>query len=158
MNDLIFHIILKWKEEFAGTSATELAHELGAEHEQVVPTLKRLASRGLVHLRHARVAGLRVTCASENGTPTVSIQPTGPLDTVIAFPTKGQLRKVFDKEGKDYGFFTNRLHLGDSPIQQYFFNNEVLDKYFKYPDRYHLEDDVIGGSILTRDAYYSAPT
>ena len=76
------------------------------------------------------------------------------VDTIIAFPERHVLAEVFEKAGKDYGVFTNRLHRGDNQIFLYFFRQDVLDKYLQYLDRYLIDDTIVGGHILTKDSYY----
>lgn len=52
------------------------------------------------------------------------------------------------------GIYANRLHKGDSPIESYYFDQEVLQRYFNHPEQYSIEDGMTGGSILTKDEYY----
>ena len=52
--------------------------------------------------------------------------------------------------------FSNRLHIGASQVQHYYFRRDVLDKYVKYHDRYTVQEDATGGSVdMTTEHYMS---
>lgn len=65
-----------------------------------------------------------------------------------------KLKQQFEMENQDYGMFSNSLYFGNSQIKPYYFDLEVLNKYFDHLERYNISDDIIGGQILTKDEYY----
>ena len=146
------HIIQQWKSNFTGTSALALADYFELTHNRVIATLEKLARNGKVNLRKTRLG--RIVINHKNGVDEIKMRNLGMVDTVIAFPEKHILEDVFRKEGKDYGIFTNRLHKGDSQIKLYYFRQDVLDKYFRYQNRYNIHDDIVNGNISTKDTYY----
>jgi len=156
MDSLLVYIVEKWKESFAGISALEIAEEFNIHHDEVIKKLNVLKQSGLVSLNETQLSQPSSYKKIEvNKEFSIRIPENYEMvDTVIVFPSKHILEKVFSEDGKDYGVFANRLHKGDSQIKHYFFKEEVLDKYLKYKDRYHLEDSVTGGFIASRDSYY----
>jgi hypothetical protein len=77
------------------------------------------------------------------------------VETVIAFPKRHILEAVFLAEGKDHGYFTNRLHKGDSQIRHYFFKRDVLDKYLRFQNAYTVNEDSNGGTITTKYDHFA---
>jgi len=152
-SDILRFIIDWWKQHFTGVSALDISGHFENPHEEIIMRLRSLADKGKIHLRDGSLGRMRITkSANANETPTIKY--LGMTDTLIAFPNRQVLEKVFAKERNTYGFFTDRLHKGDSQIQHYYFSQDVLDKYLSYPDRYFISDDIVGGDILTKDAYY----
>ena len=132
MKDKILNeVILYWKKKFAGIGSQQLSPLIGLSHTSTIDKLKELATEGVLNLQE------------------------GYSDTLIAFPSRGILEQVFKEEQADYGVFTNRLHMGDSQLKHYYFKEEVLGKYLRSPDLYKIHDDIVCGTIMARDIYYS---
>jgi len=155
-SDILRCIIEYWKRDFSGISALELADVFSTPHEEVIRRLRILANGGRIDLRRTRLGQpIRFHEVKTGGEVTIKVPADWKMvDTFVAFPKRYVLEEIFAKEGKDYGVFTNRLHKGDSQIKHYYFAQDVLDNYLKYPDRYHILDDVVGGQILTKNDYY----
>ncbi|MGB7291252.1 MAG: hypothetical protein WBD99_03680 [Thermodesulfobacteriota bacterium] len=151
---LLDQIIGHWKKEFTGISALDLSHSLGLTHPVVIEKLKELANEGKISLREAALFPIPLTPSSGDHSEKSTNENQEGVDTLIAFPSRDILEKAFAKESVDYGTFTNRLHKGDIQIKHYYFQPEVLDKYFNYPDRYYIKDDIVEGLIMTKDDYY----
>ena len=149
---LFRYIIERWKSNFTGTSALELADYFNLPHKRVIKILDKLASSGRLHLRETKLGQMKIHIV--NGRAVVEDYKGVLVDTLIAFPERHILEGIFRSEGKDYGVFTNRLHMGDSQIKQYYFRQDVLDKYLRYQDRYDVYDTVVIGNISTKNAYY----
>jgi hypothetical protein len=145
--EILEYLVEGWKQHFGGTSALVLANAFNLTHEKIIVTIKALADNGLVHFRWAPITQMVIGMDGKT-------EVRDEINTIFAFPARTVLEKTFEEEGKDYGSFTNRLHKGDSPIGNYYFRLDVLDKYLRYPDRYHVNSTIIGGSILCTDAYY----
>ncbi len=155
-SEILKYIVKRWKQSFVGTSALELADVFRLAHGEVVRRLKLLVSRGTVHLCSAQLGQPAEFREYKTDNGEIIRFPTNwvIVDTIIAFPERYVLSEVFEKEGKDYGVFTNRLHRGDNQIFLYFFRQDILDKYLQHPDHYLIDDTIVGGHILTKDAYY----
>jgi len=155
-SDILRCIIKYWKRDFSGISALALADVFSTPHEEVIRRLRILANGDRIDLRRTRLGQpIRFHEVKTGGGVTIKVPADWKMvDTFVAFPKRYVLEEIFAKEGKDYGVFTNRLHKGDSQIKHYYFAQDVLDNYLKYPDRYHILDDVVGGKILTKDDYY----
>jgi hypothetical protein len=150
-------VVQHWKEaEFVGISASALADTLSTNHEDVVRDLERLARNGEVHLRKTQLGQMRLPSELSLVGDTY-VPPTFDMfDTVIAFPARRVLEDRFRRDGVDYGIFTNRLHQGDTQLAHYFFRRDVLDKYFRQPDRYRVTDDSTGGRVAMTTEYYES--
>lgn len=123
---ILDNLLSKWKNEFVGISTFELSLTLCVSEEEIIKNLDKLVVDGKA-------------CMSDKN---------------VAFPSREALGQVFKQEGINYGEFTNRLHKGDSQIKHYYFKQDVLGKYFRCVDRYHIYDDVSGGCIRDMDSYY----
>ena len=113
------------KPSFVGTSALELADSFSLTYGEVTGRLEILVSRGTVYLRSARLGQPTEFRELKLENEKIIRFPTNweMVDTVIAFPERHVLVQVFKEEGKDYGIFTNRLHMGDSQLSHYFFSS-----------------------------------
>jgi hypothetical protein len=146
-------IVERWKRHFIGVSALDIAEGFNKPHDEIIMRLRSLADKGKIHLRDGSLGRMRIAkSANANETPTIKY--LGMTDTLIAFPDRQVLEKVFAKERKSYGVFTDWLHKGDSQIRHYYFEQAVLDKYLSYPDRYLISDDIVQGRITVKNAYY----
>lgn len=155
MYKILQHITSHWKREFTGTSALEVAEVFNITHERAIEEFNKLSSQGFISVQKAKLGQpIKFKKLEMNRTIVKIVEDWEMAETLIAFPKREILEKVFIQECKDYGIFTNRLHKGDSQIKHYFFKQDVLGKYFQYAERYRIEDDVTGGVILTRDKYY----
>lgn len=145
MKEKILKIAVKfWKENFGGISALSIGHKISASHQDVLECFSILRDEGKGTLENVRLYPITVD----------DMKGEGEVITTMFFPSKQILKQQFEMENKDYGTFLNRLHLGNSQIKHYYFDLEVLNKYFDHIERYHIRDDVIGGQILTKDEYY----
>lgn len=152
---LLRYIIERWKSNFTGTSALELAAHFSLPHAKVIKRLRTLASNNRIYLRETKLGQIEIRL-DEDGRITSKVHDGVLVDTVIAFPARYILESVFRSERQDYGEFTNRLHMGDSQIKQYYFRQDVLDKYLRYQDRYNVYDTIVVGHVSAKDSYYSS--
>lgn len=153
MKEKILKIAIKhWKENFSGISALSITQKISVSHQEVLECFSILRDEGKGTLREN--VKLHPISIKLDATGFGDIKREEEVITTMFFPSKQILKQQFEMENKDYGTFLNRLHLGNSQIKLYYFNPEVLDKYFNHLEQYHISDDVIGGYILTKDEYY----
>jgi hypothetical protein len=150
-DDVLNHIVEHWKSNFTGVSALAIADALSRRHDEVLASLDELAAAKKVTLRPARVTPMHLD-ADEDGV--VGWREDMPVDTHIVFATRPVLQSALEADSEKHAPFTTRLHLGDSQVKQYFFDAEVLEAYRRHPERYDLEDDVMGGDVLAWSDYY----
>lgn len=159
MDQLLNIIVKHWKEDdFVGISGLHLADILAIDHQLIIEELKRLEQNGLVSLQKTQLGqGSKFNEIKLDNGDTIKIPYEWEMtDTVIAFPKRHILEATFQAEGKDYGYFTNRLHKGDSQIRHYYFKRDVLDKYLRFKNMYLVDEDSNGGSISTKYDYFSS--
>ena len=153
MKEKILKIAVKhWNENFGGISALSIAHKISASHQDILECFSILRDEGKGTLRE-NVTLCPITIKLDANSFD-NITEEGEVITTMFFPSKQILKQRFEMENKDYGTFLNRLHLGNSQVKLYYFDLEVLNKYFDHLERYHISDDVIGGHIFTKDEYY----
>ena len=73
--------------------------------------------------------------------------------THIFFPSSKVLATYYEKLGllrKNIPEYEKRLKLGAGQVNQAYFEEEVLRKYFDHPEKYEVEDSESGGSVLSR--------
>lgn len=157
MDNLLDLIIKHWKEQgFVGLSALELAETLSKDHLEIIDDLRNLESKGTIGLRETQL-GQPIKFAEIKSSDDTTVNfpiDFNIVDTVIAFPKRQVLETTFQRDGKDYGYFANRLHKGDSQIKHYYFKRDVLDKYFRFQDQYIVTEDNNGGNVDIKSEYY----
>jgi len=144
--------IKHWKKNFTGISALDISENLDKTHEEILIEAGKLEQLGFFHIRENVDLYPIKFGIGEDGK--FIHERMGKVTTSMLFPTKIILKEIFEKERKDYGYYTNQLHLGDSQISLRFFKQEVLKKYFDQPEKYYINDDIVNGRIGTRDQYY----
>lgn len=155
MADLLSIVVSRWKSEFKGISALEIRSLLGLTHESAISELRALEAEGMVKLRPCQLGEPITLTELPSGPPRVRVATDWKMvDTVMAFPAKHVLEEAFYADRIDYGEFTNRLHRGESQVQQYFFRRDVLDWYLKQRDKYSVHQDATGGTVSMTTAYY----
>ena len=155
-NTILGEVVRHWKNNFTGITALALSDLCSLSHGDVMKLLEQLGAEKGINLQHIQ-AGHPIRFEKVTMNNNVSIDIPVEYDivkTLMAFPSRDILEKVFHDEAIDYGIFTNRLHKGDSQIKHYYFKQEVLDKYLRQPDMYRINDDIIGGDIMVKDVYY----
>lgn len=73
--------------------------------------------------------------------------------THIFFPSSKVLATYYEKLGllrQNIPEYEKRLKLGAGQVNQAYFEEEVLRKYFDHPEKYEVEDSESGGSVLSR--------
>ena len=73
--------------------------------------------------------------------------------THIFFPSSKVLATYYEKLGllqQNIPEYEKRLMLGAGQVNQAYFEEEVLRKYFDHPEKYEVEDSESGGSVLSR--------
>jgi len=140
-----------WKENFAGVSALDVAEKLRISHKEALGYIHILRGEGKGTL-HENVKLGRISFTFDDNGKLIK-EEKGEVVTAVFFPSKEVLKRQFEIDNKDYGAFSNRLHQGDSQTKHCYFGLEVLTKYLNHPERYDIQDDVIGGHILTKDEY-----
>jgi hypothetical protein len=156
MDSILTFIVQHWKGNFTGVSALQISDAFQISHEDALAHLRNLETEAALSLRATQLGVGDTYIDTPLADDDVFRLPLTykMVGTVIAFPSRSILQAVFKKEGKDFGVFTNRLHQGDSQMTYYYFKSEVLDRYFRERHKYNIEDDDIGGSVGTKDAYY----
>lgn len=153
MKEKILEIAVQyWNENFGGISALHIAQTWTISHQEVLQYFHILRNEGKGTIREN--VKLYPISFRLGKTGNIVTEEEGEVVTAVFFPSKEILKKQFEIENKDYSPFLNRLHQGNNRIEHYYFEYEVLNKYFSYPDRYDIHDEVIGGIILTKDKYY----
>ena len=153
MKEKILEIAVQyWNENFGGISALHIAQTWTISHQEVLQYFHILRNEGKGTIReNVKLYPISYRLGKKGNIVT---EEEGEVVTAVFFPSKEILKKQFEIKNKDYSPFLNRLHQGNNQIKHYYFKHEVLHKYFSHLERYYIQDDVIGGSILTKDEYY----
>ncbi len=155
MADLLSLVVDRWKKDFKGISALEIADMLDISNEDAMARLQVLEADGTVRLRPCKLGqGIKFSELEMGGTSVKMATEFEMVDTLMAFPSRSVLEDAFHKDRVDYGVFTNRMHLGDGQIQLYYFKREVLDRYLKDPEKYEVDDDATGGDVRMTSKYF----
>lgn len=153
MKEKILKIAVKqWNKNLGGISALFIAEDISVSHQEVLECFNTLSAEGKGTLREN--VTLDQFSIKYDGNSYGDMKEEGEVLTTIFFPSKQILKQQFEMENKNYGTFLNRLHLGNSRIELYYFDSEVLSTYFNHVERYDIIDNVIGGYILTNSEYY----
>lgn len=157
MADLLSLVVDRWKRDFKGISALEIADMLGISNEDAMARLRVLEGDGTVHLRLCKLGqGIKFSEVAMGGASVRVATEFEMVDTLMAFPSRSVLGDAFHRDRVDYGVFTNRMHLGDSQVQLYYFKREVLDRYLKEHAKYTVDDDATGGHVRMTSAYFKS--
>jgi hypothetical protein len=117
--------------------------------------LRLLEADGTVRLRPCKLGqGIRFSELPMGGASVKIATEFEMVDTLIAFPSRSVLEDAFHRDRVDYGVFTNRMHLGASQVQLYYFKREVLDRYLKDREKYEVDDDVTGGDVRMTSKHF----
>ena len=159
MPDLLSLIVKRWKTGFKGVSASEVAGVLGISHDDALSQLRAIAAKGLIVVREYQDSEPVKFNDVKTGSVTIRIvEESRSRASLMAFPSNPVLAEVFYTDRIDYGVFTNRLHMGASQVQHYYFKRDVLDKYMKHRDRYAVREDATGGGVsMTTEYFMSIP-
>jgi hypothetical protein len=139
-----------WFENFAGTSALDVARQLDLEHEVVLAIFEQLVATGHGTM-NADVTLLQLSFNPEK--PDAGLKQEE-VTTHIFFPSKAALRRAFyasDRPEQRLPEYQTRLHLGANQIGLAFFREEVLSKYFNHPELYEIRDSLPGGYVQPAD-------
>jgi hypothetical protein len=143
-----------WKQRFVGISSLDIARVLKIPHSVILRHLFALEREGKGTLRR-NVAVSPITISMRGRKDCNLVWKTGrKVNTAIFFPSREVLKRDLEARGQGYGPFSNRLYLGHSQVERCYFDLEVVAKYFNHTERYRIDDDVIGGCIMTKDDYY----
>jgi hypothetical protein len=155
MADLLSLVVGRWKADFKGISALEIADMLGISNEDAMARLRVLEGDGSVRLRQCQL-GQAITFSdlAMGDVPVRTAMEFEMVDTLMAFPSRSVLADAFHRDRVDYGVFTNRMHLGASQVQLYYFKREVLDRYLRDAEKYEVADDATGGHVRMTSKYF----
>ena len=155
MADLLSLVVDRWKRDFKGISALEIADMLGISNEDAMGRLRVLEGDGTVRLRPCKLGqGIKFRELAMGGASVKLATEFEMVDTLMAFPSRSVLEDAFHRDRVDYGVFTNRMHLGDSQVRLYYFKREVLDRYLKDREKYEVDDDATGGHVRMTSKYF----
>lgn len=155
MADLQSVVVDRWKKDFKGISALEIADMLAISNEDAMARLRVLEGDGAVRLRPCKLGqGITFSELAMGGASVKMATEFEMVDTLMAFPSRSVLEDAFHRDRVDYGVFTNRMHLGDSQVQLYYFKREVLDRYLKDRAKYEVDDDATGGHVRMASEYF----
>jgi len=159
MADLLSIIVRRWKTEFKGISASEVAGVLSISHNEALSQLQALAAKGLIVVKEYQHSEPTKFHDAKVGNAIIrTVEESEDVDSLMAFPSAAVLTEVFYNERVDYGVFTNRMHKGASQVQHFYFKRDILEHYVKRRDRYTVEEDKTGGSVsMTTEYYLSIP-
>lgn len=142
-----------WFQNFAGTSALDVARDLSLEHGVVMETFERLTAAGDGTMNR-NVELVQLTLDTENISAGFKHEP---VVTHIFFPSKQVLHNAFyasELPRKGLSEYTTRLHLGAHQIGLVYFDEEVLARYLDHPEIYEIYDSLAGGDV---SSHASAP-
>lgn len=155
MADLLSLVVDRWKKDFKGISALEIADMLGITNEDAMARLRVLEGDGTVRLRSCKLGqGIKFSELAMGDASVKMATEFEMVDTLMAFPSRSVLEDAFHRDRVDYGVFTNRMHLGDSQMQLYHFKREVLERYLKDREKYEVDDDATGGDVRMTSKYF----
>jgi hypothetical protein len=151
---ILKHSVKHWNIHFTGISASELANKLNARHTDVLKALQKIKKDGKGTL--SENVELENVLLKFNQKGLLRKPRIKKIITSIFFPGKELLNEHFKKNLvtlHNNGEFKNRLHKGYSQIKSFYFKIEVLKKYFDHPEKYSIEDSVVGGSLRINSTY-----
>ena len=148
-SEILEYCSKKWFDNPAGIDALDLAKHFQITNEAAMRifeslneleygTLNRNVKLGVVHFDPKNVS------KSLNFKEEI---------THIFFPSSKVLATYYEKLGllqQNIPEYEKRLKLGAGQVDQAYFEEEVLRKYFGHPEKYEVEDSESGGSVLSR--------
>jgi len=148
-SEILEYCSKKWFDNPAGIDALDLAKHFQITNEAAMRifeslneleygTLNRNVKLGVVHFDPKNVS------KSLNFKEKI---------THIFFPSSKVLATYYEKLGllrQNIPEYEKRLKLGAVQVNQAYFEEEVLRKYFDHPEKYEVEDSESGGSVLSR--------
>ena len=148
-SEILEYCSKKWFDNPAGIDALDLAKHFQITNEAAMRifeslneleygTLNRNVKLGVVHFDPKNVS------KSLNFKEEI---------THIFFPSSKVLATYYEKLGllrQNIPEYEKRLKLGAGQVNQAYFEEEVLRKYFDHPEKYEVEDSESGGSVLSR--------
>lgn len=146
--DALKYTIKGWFENFAGTSALDVARGLSLDHARVMRFFEELAGAGYGSI-NANVTLYQVSFAPDDIAVRFKHEP---VVTHIFFPSKQVLHDAFyssSRPQRRLPEYTTQLHLGAQQIGLAFFAEEVLARYFNHPELYEINDSLAGGDVST---------
>lgn len=144
--DALKSTINGWFENFAGTSALDVAHDLSLDHARVMRLFEELAGAGYGSI-NANVTLYQVSFDPDDIAAGFKHEP---VVTHIFFPSKQVLHDAFYSSSRPQQClpeYTTRLHLGAQQIGLAYFAEEVLARYFDHPELYEINDSLAGGDV-----------
>ena len=135
-----------WFNNFAGTSALDVARDLSINHTDVMRIFEQLADADYGSLNKS-VQFCQMTFDPNDISSGFKYEP---VTTHIFFPSKEILRKAFfasELPQQRLPEYTTRLYLGAHQIGLVFFSEEVLSRYLDHPEHYEIDDSLAGGSV-----------
>lgn len=155
MSQLLAKIVEHWKTHFTGVSALSIRDDLGISHAEAVARLRSLEAEGVVRLRECQLGEASRFNEIAMGESIYRMPVEWDMvETLIAFPNRPVLEDAFHRDRIDHGVFTNRLHLGVSQVQHFYFKRDVLDKYARQRGLYIVEEDATAGSVRMTTEHY----
>ncbi len=153
--DLLSLVVDRWKKDFKGISALEIADMLEISNEDAMARLRVLEADGTIRLHPCQLGqGIKFSDVSMADVAVKIATEYEMVDTLMAFPGRSVLADAFYRDREDYGVFTNRMHMGDSQVHMYYFKREVLDRYLRDRVKYKVDDDATGGHVQMTSEYY----
>lgn len=148
-SEILEYCSKKWFDNPAGIDALDLAKHFHITNEAAMRifesfyeleygTLNRNVKLGVVHFDPKNVS------KSLNFKEKI---------THIFFPSSKVLATYYEKLGllrQNIPEYEKRLKLGAGQVNQAYFEEEVLRRYFDHPEKYEVEDSESGGSVLSR--------
>lgn len=145
-SEILEYCSKKWFDNPAGISALDLAEHLQIANEAAMRIFESLAELG--HGSLNRNVKLYVLHFDPNNVQK-RMDPEEKI-THIFFPSRDVLAYYYDKLGllrENIPEYKKRLKLGVGQVQQAYFEEEVLRRYFDHPEKYKTEDSESGGSV-----------
>lgn len=148
-SEILEYCSKKWFDNPAGISALDLAEHLQITNEAAMRIFESFNDLGYGSLNRNVKLGV-VHLDPKNIPKSLDFREE---ITHIFFPSPKILASYYEKLGmlrQNIPEYKKRLKLGAGQINQAYFEEEVLRKYFNHPEKYEIEDSESGGSVLSR--------
>lgn len=148
-SEILEYCSKRWFDNPAGISALDLAEHLQITNEAAMRIFESFNELGYGTLnRNVKLYSVHFDLKNVSDSPDFKEEITH-----IFFPSLKILATYYEKLGllrQNIPEYEKRLKLGVGQVNQAYFEEEVLRKYFDHPEKYDCGDSESGGSVLSR--------